>query len=126
MLARFIASNEAGYNFREFRYLQSRVLLNCQDQLRAMERQLFLMDEYDKKERPLLLQSREFDDERFGERAKLLDRIQEKLEKYSTITLLLIVLSPMIMNSTLLTHFLPSVVDDHLVSTGKPRQADRL
>lgn len=82
MLARFIAASEENYIFRQFRYLQSRVLLHLQDDLRVLEVRLWKMDDYDSKHRPGLLMSRQTDDMSMGERGKVVEEIHEKLLKY--------------------------------------------
>lgn len=82
MLARFTSSAPEYYVFREFRYLQSRVLLHLQDELRALETQLMRLDESDRIKDPDLLQSREQDDKESGVRKILMDRIHGKLTRY--------------------------------------------
>lgn len=81
-LARFIATSEDNYVFREFRYLQSRVLLHLQDDLRSWEARLWRMDEYDRVHRPFYLTSRETDDADSGKRGKMIGEIHERLLKY--------------------------------------------
>lgn len=82
MLARFTASGPECYIFREFRYLQSRALLHLQDELRALETQLWRMDEKARSSTPDALRCREIDDAYDGRRKKLMQRIQEKLKQY--------------------------------------------
>lgn len=82
MLARFTASAPEFYVFREFRYLQSRVLLHLQDEIRALEAQLWRMDERDKMNSPYNLECRELDDARNGTRKVIMDQIQQKLVQY--------------------------------------------
>lgn len=82
MLARFTASAPQFYVFREFRYLQSRVLLHLQDEIRALETQLFRMDEKDRVNDPHNLECRELDDTLNGRRKIMIDRIQHKLVQY--------------------------------------------
>lgn len=82
MLARFIAASEENYVFRQFRYLQSRVMLHLQDELRSLEVRLWKMDDYDSKHRPDLLRSRQTDDMTMGERCKVINEVYEKLSKY--------------------------------------------
>lgn len=82
MLARFTSSAPQFYIFREFRYLQSRVLLHLQDDIRALETQLWRMDEKDRVNDPHLLGSRELDDTMSGKRKIMMDRIQQKLVQY--------------------------------------------
>lgn len=85
-LARFIAASEEHYVFRQFRYLQSRVLLYMQDELRSLETRLWRMDEYDMENRPDYLKSRESDDKYLGDRRKIIEEIHDKLSKYGKIT----------------------------------------
>lgn len=82
MLARFTASAPEFYIFREFRYLQSRVLLHLQDEIRALETQLWRMDERDRVNSPHSLECRELDDAYNGARKIIMDRIQNKLVQY--------------------------------------------
>lgn len=82
MLARFTASAPQFYVFREFRYLQSRLLLHLQDEIRALETQLWRMDEKDKVNDPHKLECREVDDTLDGKRKIIMDRIQHKLVQY--------------------------------------------
>lgn len=82
MLARFTASAPDFYIFREFRYLQCRVLLHLQDEIRALETQLWRMDEKDSVNDPHSLECRELDDAHNGRRKILIDRIQQKLVQY--------------------------------------------
>lgn len=82
MLARLTASAPDFYIFREFRYLQSRVLLQLQDELRTLETRLWRMDEIDRVNKPSDLRQREICDQRDGCRKHLLDQIHEKLVQY--------------------------------------------
>lgn len=82
MVARMTSSAPEYYVFREFRYLQSRILLHLQDELRALETQLLRLDERDRTNDPDLLRSREQDDEGSGVRKILIDRIHGKLTRY--------------------------------------------
>ncbi|KAI3391060.1 hypothetical protein diail_8065, partial [Diaporthe ilicicola] len=82
MLARFTASAPEFYVFREFRYLQSRLLLHRQDEIRSLETQLWRMDEKDRVNNPHNLQCRELDDMRNGTRKMMMDEIQHKLVQY--------------------------------------------
>lgn len=79
MLARLTASAPDFYIFREFRYLQSRVLLQLQDELRALETQLWRMDEKDRVNNPSDLCGNELSG---GRRKEMLARIQQKLVQY--------------------------------------------
>lgn len=82
MLARFTASAPQFYVFREFRYLQSRTLLHLQDEIRALEAQLWRMDEKDRANKTHNLQCRELDDTSNGLRKIMMERIQHKLVQY--------------------------------------------
>lgn len=57
-----------------------------QDEIRELEDQLIRLDEEDKDENPLWLQSRKLDDAREGgDRRALIKEIDEKLKEYGTI-----------------------------------------
>jgi len=57
-----------------------------QDEIRELEDQLIRLDEEDKDENPLWLQSRKLDDSREGgDRRALIKEIDEKLKEYGTI-----------------------------------------
>ena len=93
-LARFVSLAEGCYVFREFRYLQSRSLLHLQDEVRALEAQLYRMDEVDRVKAPDLLKSRELDDYILGVRSQLMAEIRGKLKEYGTSTGPLNILTP--------------------------------
>lgn len=76
MLGRLTASTPEFYIFREFRYLQSRVLLQLQDELRALETALWRMDERDRANDPDRLLERELDDMFNGRRKRMMERIR--------------------------------------------------
>jgi hypothetical protein len=65
--------------YRRFGFLQARLLLNKQDQLRALEEQLDEMDRGDDEE---YLKSRELDDADDRPRTKLLKKIEVKFREY--------------------------------------------
>ena len=72
---------------RKFGWLRGRVLLNRQDELNVLERQLLAMDDEDKDDCPLALKSRKVDDSREDideefSRKTLINKIDDKLEKY--------------------------------------------
>ncbi|RYP76768.1 hypothetical protein DL770_007178 [Monosporascus sp. CRB-9-2] len=80
-LGALIATNENYLIFREFKYLQARLLLEIQDQLREYE------DELDALERGshithVNLQSREMNDRGPGQRKELMRKIEDRYEKY--------------------------------------------
>ncbi|CAJ2507328.1 Uu.00g085140.m01.CDS01 [Anthostomella pinea] len=85
MLANFYSSADNLFIFRGFRYLQARVLLHMQDELRALETQLYHLDERDGKNRPNMLRTREVDDIDYGERKQLIDKIKAKLLEYGEV-----------------------------------------
>ena len=65
--------------YRRFGFLQSRLLLNKQDQLRALEEQL---DDIDKEDDEQYLTSRDLDDADERPRTRLLKRIETKFKEY--------------------------------------------
>jgi hypothetical protein len=73
--------------YRRFGFLQARLLLYKQDELRRLEMELDNMDQTDAKENPIILQSRRKDDAEVGERKKLLQTIDLKLKEYGTLLL---------------------------------------
>lgn len=68
--------------YRRFGFLQSRLLLNKQDELRKLEKDLDRMDKVDEKNDPGVLRSRERDDAENGRRKKLLYEIEKKFKEY--------------------------------------------
>lgn len=72
---------------RKFGWLRNRVLLYRQDELNQLERKLLSMDDKDKDECPLALQSRKTDEGREEidyeySRQKLIQDIDDKLKQY--------------------------------------------
>lgn len=72
---------------RKFGWLRNRVLLYRQDELSQLERKLLSMDDEDKDECPVALQSRKKDDGREEidyefSRQKLIQDIDDKLKQY--------------------------------------------
>jgi hypothetical protein len=67
--------------YRRFGFLQARLLLNKQDQLRALEEKL---DEIDKEDDEEYLTSRELDDADERPRTKLMKKIEIKFKEYGT------------------------------------------
>lgn len=65
--------------YRRFGFLQARLLLNKQDQLRALEEQL---DEIDSNDDEEYLTSREMDDADETPRTKLLKKVETKFKEY--------------------------------------------
>jgi hypothetical protein len=82
-LANFLSSEENFMIYRKFGYLQARLLLFKQDQLRWLEWNLENMDSAHEKKSPDLLTSRERDDARSGKRKVLLDKIMLTFLEYS-------------------------------------------
>ncbi|RYP36536.1 hypothetical protein DL767_003359 [Monosporascus sp. MG133] len=80
-LGALIATNENYLIFREFKYLQARLLLEIQDQLREYEDELDAL-ERDRHITLVNLQSREFDDHHMGQRKELMRKIEDRYEKY--------------------------------------------
>ncbi|KAF8856191.1 hypothetical protein BDZ45DRAFT_654497 [Acephala macrosclerotiorum] len=82
-LAAFLDCDENFMLYRRFGFLQSRLLLHKQDQLRELEKDLDRMDKYDQIENPSLLRSREKDDAVNGSREKLLCKVEDKFKEYA-------------------------------------------
>lgn len=79
-LAAFLDSDENFMLYRRFGFLQARLLLNKQDQLRALEEQLDEIDSEDDEEH---LKSRDMDDADETRRTKLLKKIEVKFKEYA-------------------------------------------
>jgi len=84
-LAALLDSDEKFMLYRRFGFLQTRVLLNKQDQLRELEKDLDRLDKVDQVKEPSLLKSREKDDASNGRRKKLLNDIEEKFKEYGNL-----------------------------------------
>lgn len=69
--------------YRRFGFLQARILLYKQDELRALEKKLDDMDERDAKTRAKKLKSRERDDADCDERKNLIREITAAVSEYS-------------------------------------------
>ncbi|RYP00681.1 hypothetical protein DL764_006455 [Monosporascus ibericus] len=80
-LGALIATNENYLIFREFKYLQARLLLEIQDQLREYEDELDVL-ERDNHITLVNLRSREMDDRHSGQRKELMRKIEDRYEKY--------------------------------------------
>jgi hypothetical protein len=65
--------------YRRFGFLQARLLLNKQDQLRALEEEL---DDIDKDDNVRYLKSRDMDDADERPRTRLLQEIETKFKEY--------------------------------------------
>lgn len=81
-LAALLDSDEKFMIYRRFGFLQARLLLNKQDELRELEKDLDRLDKVDERKDPSLLKSREKDDAANGRRKKLLYDIEEKFKEY--------------------------------------------
>ena len=68
--------------YRRFDYLQARLLLYKQDQLRELEADLDHLDLLDAREDPSLLYSRDTDDALSGRRKRLLAEIEGTYTEY--------------------------------------------
>jgi hypothetical protein len=86
-LAALLDSDENFMLYRRFGFLQARILLNKQDQLRELEKDLDRLDKLDSKKDPSVLKSREKDDSLNGRRKKVLFEIEENFKEYGLITL---------------------------------------
>ncbi|KAI1392596.1 uncharacterized protein F4822DRAFT_425798 [Hypoxylon trugodes] len=79
-LGAYIATDKNNLIFRRFNYLQARVLLNLQDQLRAYEEELESLDRYSD-----TLHSSQASDEASRIRTGLLQKIEDKFKTYVSI-----------------------------------------
>jgi hypothetical protein len=85
-LAALLDSDENFMLYRRFGFLQARLLLNKQDELRELEKDLDRMDKVDLKHDASLLKSREKDDAENGDRKKKLREIEEKYIEYGFVS----------------------------------------
>lgn len=83
-LAALVDSNENFLVYRSFGYLQARILLNKQDELRELEGRLDHLDSLDARDSPNILKSRLQDRHRDDQRKSLLFEIEEKFREYGT------------------------------------------
>lgn len=81
-LAAFLDIDENFMLYRRFGFLQARVLLYKQDELREMEDRLDRLDKDDEEDRPKMLRSREDDNADDEYRMKLMQEIEEKFSEY--------------------------------------------
>ncbi|MCJ1453539.1 hypothetical protein MMC28_003886 [Mycoblastus sanguinarius] len=85
-LAAFVNSDENFLIARKYGFLRSRVLLYRQDELSVLEKQLVALDDDDKENRSLALQSRKYDEETdkdpIWSRKVLMKNIDDKLKEY--------------------------------------------
>ncbi|CZT48711.1 uncharacterized protein RSE6_09452 [Rhynchosporium secalis] len=71
--------------YRRFGFLQARILLNKQDQLRELETMLDNLDQSHKHSDSLRLRSREHDEAEGPERSKLFREIEENFKQYTSL-----------------------------------------
>lgn len=84
-LAAFLDSDDNFMVFRRFGYLQSRLLLEKQDDLRLLETQLDKLDQADARNEPESLMTREvLEDDDARPQAELLGKIEKKFCEYCT------------------------------------------
>ena len=82
-LASFLHSDESFSIFRRFGYVQSRLLLEKQDDLRTLEESLRRLDHEDSEENPLILQTRfEIDEQVCQYRKDLMQALEAKFSEY--------------------------------------------
>jgi hypothetical protein len=86
-LAALLDSDENFMLYRRFGFLQARILLNKQDQLRELEKDLDRLDKLDLKKNPSVLKSREKDNAVNSRRRKILSKIEENFKEYGIISL---------------------------------------
>jgi hypothetical protein len=79
-LAAFLDSDENFMLYRRFGFLQARMLLHKQDELRELEYHLDYQDKADGKKTPFGLRSRESDENMH--RARLFTEIEKKFKEY--------------------------------------------
>jgi hypothetical protein len=83
-LAAMLDCDENFMIYRRFGFLQTRLLLNKQDELRELENDLDCVDKFDVERNPMGLRSRELDAATNDRRKKLLYQIEEKFHDYGT------------------------------------------
>ncbi|EKG10148.1 hypothetical protein MPH_12748 [Macrophomina phaseolina MS6] len=89
-LAAFLNSDENFFICRRYGLLHARVMLYLQDELRELQGELLELDAEDAGSAdPFILHSRQYNDQRNGERKELIHKINEKLKEYGEGTLLL-------------------------------------
>lgn len=86
-LAALLDSDENFLLYRRFGYLQARLLLHKQDQLRELEVELNDWDKIDDARAPMWLRSREMDDVKNKDRKKVLERIEKMFLEYCKLCL---------------------------------------
>ncbi|KAE8454173.1 hypothetical protein EG329_005098 [Mollisiaceae sp. DMI_Dod_QoI] len=81
-LAAFLESDEHFMLYRRFGFLQGRLILYKQDELRQLETELNRLDDFDNRNDKSLHRSREKDDARSGKRKELMGKIEAKFREY--------------------------------------------
>lgn len=81
-LAAFADSDESFAIYRRFGYLQARVLLDRQEELSSLEKQLDIVDKADMNDNVDALCTRDSDEGHAAERRVLLDLIQRRYSEY--------------------------------------------
>ncbi|CZS93270.1 uncharacterized protein RAG0_03637 [Rhynchosporium agropyri] len=84
-LAALLDCDENFMLYRRFGFLQARILLNKQDQLRELETMLDNLDQSHKHSDSIRLRSREHDEAEGPERSKLFREIEENFKQYTSL-----------------------------------------
>jgi hypothetical protein len=85
-LAAFLNSDDSFMLYRRFGFLQARLLLDSQDELRILEMELDKMDKRDHARDPVALQTRDLCEEDAKPRRELLQRIRTSFCEYCNFT----------------------------------------
>lgn len=83
-LAAFLDSDENFMTYRRFGYLQSRLLLEKQDEMRKLEAKLDKWDKNDAKANPHILTTRNLREVDAAPRRALFDQMEQRFLEYST------------------------------------------
>lgn len=81
-LAAFLDSDESFMIYRRFGFIQSRLLLDKQDQLRELERKLERLDRVEAKADERWPRTRDLPDKQYEARTKLLNELEERFCSY--------------------------------------------
>jgi len=81
-LAALLDSDENFMLYRRFGFLQARIILNKQDELRDLEKKLDRMDIADQRKDASILRSREKDSATNNRRKNLFCEVEEKFKEY--------------------------------------------
>ncbi|MCJ1228643.1 hypothetical protein MMC12_005304 [Toensbergia leucococca] len=84
-LAAFVDSDENFMLYRRFGFLQARVLLEKQDELRLLEKELDRQDMFTQRRDPNSLRTRDLNEEKIQRRRKLLQKIEAKFCEYAKV-----------------------------------------